>query len=133
MAATRRYGPEDVMRLIIEEVDDAREAYKLVTQLAPSLPFRSFDEFKKIGSIRFRGQQHPVEVFRDSLPRFEFPIEDERALVERIADLIAMTPNQGEQDPQDPTAERRRLRRIGVPSMTTAFPTGPQLSSRKPG
>lgn len=113
-----RQCKEDVLSLIMNEVDEAREAHELVKQLEPALPIKSFDDIKKAcgdkGTITFRGTAFKVGIFEEIMPKIAFPIEDTRTLVERVVQLIRMVPKFIANDPKNIENAKRHMRRLAM-------------------
>ena len=84
------------LRLIIEEVDAAREVHQLFQQLQKALPIKKFDDFKKAaddkGNLHFRDASVKYTFFQNYIPEFLFPIEDEKALITRLAQFVKLMP-----------------------------------------
>lgn len=107
----------ELMKLIIEELDDARDLYELAQQLLPHLPIRSFDELAKVNDgrpMRFRDATFDVESLRPHIPGVVFPIMDAAGLVERLGHIIRMTPPDLGVDLSTEAGMRRQMRRGGA-------------------
>lgn len=118
-----RQSREEVLRLIVEEVDAARDTYELVSQLEHALPIRSFEDLRKAagekGELRFRGTTFNVAEVEGLLPPWAFPVEDLRALVERVAHAVRLTPPDFAVDRTNPDFVSRQMRRQlfgGIPN-----------------
>jgi hypothetical protein len=101
------------MRLVIEEVDQARDIFQLAEQLIPLLPIRSMDELIKAVAgkqLRFRDTDFDVATLAGHVPSIAFPVEDPRALVERLGHVIRMVPPAMGVDLESEEGIRRRLR-----------------------
>ncbi len=102
------------MRLVIDEVDDARDILQLAEQLAGFLPIRSMDHLMKETEgkeLRFRNATFTVDSMAAHIPSIAFPIDDVKGLVERLGHLIRMTPPALGVDLESPDGIRRRLRK----------------------
>uniref|UniRef100_Q01Z12 Uncharacterized protein n=1 Tax=Solibacter usitatus (strain Ellin6076) TaxID=234267 RepID=Q01Z12_SOLUE len=86
-----------LLQMIVDEVDAARDTLELVSQLQRELPLRRFDDVRRAlgpeGLLHFRGQKYPVGWFENAVPSVLFPIEDVRALVERMANVVRLIPD----------------------------------------
>lgn len=102
------------MRLVIEEVDQARDIYQLAQQLAPFLPIRSVEELMKAAGekeLRFRDSDFTIdERMAAHLPKIIFPVEDASSLVERLGHVVRMVPPAMGVDLDSSEGIRRRLR-----------------------
>jgi hypothetical protein len=111
---SQKYDPE-LLHLIVGEVDEARETLELVNQLQKELPIRRFDDIRRAvgpdGTIRFRGVAFPIRLFEDRIPKIVYPIEDVRALVERVVELVRMVPKFVANDPRNPENLKRQMGR----------------------
>lgn len=113
MAKESQSSPDaEFMRLIVEEVDEARETMELVSQLAPRLPIKSAKELVGEGVIRFRGEDYDVKNFAAMVPAFVFPIDSKEKLVQLAAMAARMAPPQVEFDHDDPETAKRLMLRI---------------------
>lgn len=103
----------DLERLIIDEVDEARETYELVEQLIPALPIKHFGDLRDAtaGEIRFRGNPFDIGVFEDLLPDVLFPIDDVEKLVQLAYQAVQAAPPHITYDLEDPANARREMRR----------------------
>jgi hypothetical protein len=112
--AREQVSDQELMRLVIEEVDQARDIYQLAQQLAPFLPIRSVDELIKATGekeFRFRDSDFVIdEAVGANLPRIIFPVEDVSSLVERLGHVVRMVPPALGVDLESPEGIRRRLR-----------------------
>ncbi len=110
----------DLYRLIVEEVDEARETLELVGQLREGLPIKSFEDLRaasREGTLELRGERHPVDQFEDYLPAFVFPIDDLPTLVSRVALFLKAVPDSfGRDDPRRAKGDLRRLGMLGLPN-----------------
>jgi hypothetical protein len=115
----------ELLRLIVEEVDEAREVYELAAQLAAALPIKSFDDIIKTmgdrGSIKFRGKELEVTQFADMVPATFFPIEDRQTLVALVYQAVKLAPRTHQYADSDPANARRRLRRLGLLGLPTGL------------
>lgn len=107
-------GSAEMLRLIVEEVDGARDILQLVRQLEPALPIRSFKDLRRLtkdgGAIQFRSVEIDLDFYEGFMPDYAFPIEDLRGLVARVAQLIRMLPPDLGKDPNDPENMRRMMK-----------------------
>ncbi len=109
-------GQAELLRLIVEEVDEAHDILTLAEQLHPLLPVKSFNELvRKAGGkpMRFRDTEFDLETLRSHLPNLLFPVEDTKALVERIGHIVRALPDGFGVDAHSEGGERRRLRARG--------------------
>ena len=70
------YSREELLALVVDEVDDARDVYQLAEQLAPHLPIKSLDELVRATDgrqLRFRDAPFEVESVRPPAARHRFP------------------------------------------------------------
>lgn len=120
-----KQGRNDILKLIVEEVDEARETYELVMQLKAGLPIRSFDDIRKScadhKTIKFRGNVFDLDTFEDRMPSFIFPIDDIRKLIELVYVAVESAPRTIEYDMEVPENAKRRIRRQQLQSL---IPTG---------
>jgi hypothetical protein len=110
---------DDLLKLIIEEVDEARDIHALAVQLLPHLPIRSFDELVKATAgkeMRFRDMAFDVESLRDHIPSIAFPVQDAAGLVERLGHIVRVAPPHLGVDVTTPAGARRQMRFMGVVS-----------------
>jgi hypothetical protein len=101
------------MRMVIEEVDQARDIYQLAEQLMEFLPLRSMDELIKATDgkqLRFRDSGFDVASLAPHIPSIAFPVQDIRGLVERLGHVVRMAPPALGVDLESPEGIRRRLR-----------------------
>jgi hypothetical protein len=123
-------GQDDVLRLIIEEIDGARDVLQLVRQLEPALPIRSFKDLRQAandqGQIRFRDVQIDLDFFEGMMPEYVFPIEDVRGLVARVAQLVRLIPPHMGRDPTSQENMRRMLKQLPAlgPGLANTFTRG---------
>jgi hypothetical protein len=115
----------DLLRLIVDEVDEAREVYEVSEQLAGALPIRSFDDIAKAvgaeGSITFRGNVLDIRQFAALVPATLFPIEDPQTLVALVYQAVKMAPRTIQYAESDPHSAQRRLRRLGLFGMPSGL------------
>lgn len=140
MTARDNVSEAELCRLIIEEVDQARDVYDLTLQLAPLLPIGSFEELVKAQEgrpMRFRDVEFDVESLAGYIPNVVFPVQDLRGLVERLGHLIRLVPDFLGVDTASEAGARRQLRSagsiapgIGMMSqqMVTASTLGPGMT-----
>lgn len=117
--STATASPE-LLKVIIEEVDEAREVLELAQQLAPALPLRSFEDVHKAvdkGKIIFRGNEFNVRAFTALVPTLFFPIDDLQKLVALLYETVRLAPTTVAYNPNDPSHAARRLRRLGIVGM----------------
>lgn len=110
------YSREELLALVVDEVDDARDVYQLAEQLAPHLPIKSLDELVRATDgrqLRFRDAPFEVESVRPQLPGIAFPVEDLAGLVEKLGLLVRIVPPSLGVDFDGPDAARRQLHRDG--------------------
>lgn len=129
--AERREGTQELYRLIVEEVDQARDTFELVSQLHQGLPIMTFADIRRaLGgreTVTFRGHEFSLDPIEERLPEVALGINDLPTLVRRVATLVRMIPDSVGVDPSDPATARRALRRMeafgwppnGWPSKTT--------------
>lgn len=104
---------EELMRLVIDEVDQARDILQLAEQLSDFLPIRSMDELVKVTDgkeMRFRDATFTTDTLAAHIPSIAFPVDDVRGLVERLGYLVRMAPPALGVDLESPDGIRRRLR-----------------------
>ncbi len=104
---------EELMRLVIEEVDQARDIFQLAEQLSDFLPIRSMDELVKATDgkeMRFRDATFTADTLAAHIPSIAFPVDDVRGLVERLGYLVRMAPPALGVDMESSDGIRRRLR-----------------------
>ena len=131
MSAAER---ESIHRLIIDEIDQARDILQLVTQLERALPLKSVADLRKVanekGQVHFRDATFDIAEILEVIPDIAFPIEDVRALIERVAMLVSIVPDHLGVDINNPERVKRRLRRQllsgmqGVPLRASPGPGG---------
>ncbi len=108
---------QELLQLIVEEVDAARDILQLAEQLAPLLPIKSFDDLVRAeekGRMRFRDTPFDIESLRAHIPAIAFPIEDARGLVERLGYLVQIVPEHLGVDTTSREGMRRQMRRSGM-------------------
>jgi hypothetical protein len=107
----------DLLRAIVDEVDEAREVHELAQQLAHALPLKSFDEIGKAlgsqGMITFRGVPYKAADFVDVVPSVLFPIDSVEKLVTLLAATVRLAPRTLRRGPDD-AHQRAKLRRLGL-------------------
>lgn len=111
--ARSEVSAQELMRIVIDEVDQARDIYQLAEQLAGHLPIRSMDELVKAldgKQLRFRDTNFDVDSLASHIPSIAFPVDDPRGLVERIAHIVRMVPPAMGVDLESPDGIRRQLR-----------------------
>jgi hypothetical protein len=119
MAEKMDTGPkhQELLALIVEEVDPAREVLELASQLVHALPLRSFEDVVKAaggsGSLRFRGRSVGVHGFVEAVPEIIFPIDTEQKLVTLLYETVRRAPPWFRSE-SDTGAASRRLRRLGI-------------------
>lgn len=104
---------EELMRLVIDEVDQARDIYELAEQLSEFLPIRSMDELVKATEgkeLRFRDARFTADSMVGHIPSIAFPVDDVKGLVERLGHVVRMAPPALGVDLESPDGIRRRLR-----------------------
>ncbi|HZZ62896.1 MAG TPA: hypothetical protein VFE63_17325 [Roseiarcus sp.] len=110
-------GDRDLLRIIVEEVDEAREVHELARQLIHALPLRSMDDVAKAvgghGNITFRGVPYTVANFANVVPSVLFPIDSVEKLVTLLAATVRLAPRRLPRGPDDGYA-KSRLRRLGL-------------------
>jgi hypothetical protein len=124
---------DNVHRLIIDEIDQARDVLQLVTQLERALPLKSAADLRKVadekGHVQFRDGVFDIAEILEVIPDMAFPIEDVRSLVERVALLVSVVPEHLGVDINSPDRVKRRMRRQLVSGMKgvslRAGPGGP--------
>jgi hypothetical protein len=130
----------DLLRTIVEEVDEAREVYELAEQLERHLPLRTFDDVVKATGDRhavvFR--TNPIEVgqFAALVPATLFPIEDTTTLVALLYQAVRLAPSHIQYPESDVRNAKRRLRRMGLAGLPTGQigkAPGPLLHTRPHG
>ncbi len=117
MATRESRNDAELMRLVINEVDQARDLYELAQQIAPHLPISSFDELTKINDgkrLRFRDAEFDVESLRAFVPAVVFPVQDLEGLVERLGHVLRMVPPEMGVDVTTESGMRRQLRNTGA-------------------
>jgi hypothetical protein len=123
----------ELMKAIIDEVDEAREVLELAQQLAPALPLRSFEDLHKAvgqqGKIIFRGNAFNVRAFEALVPSLFFPIDDLPKLIALLYETVRLAPTTVTYSDKDPEHAKRRLRRLGIVGMLgkigqLGFPSG---------
>lgn len=128
---------QELLKLIVEEVDEAREVYELAQQLSPTMPLRSFDDIERaVGdskAVKFRGKAFGIKQFRELVPATLFPIEDHQTLVALLYQAVCIAPKHIQYDETDPRNAKRRLRRLGIMGLPTGLlgpAPGPVLYGR---
>lgn len=113
--ARREYAQEELLRIVVEEFDDARDAFHLASQLAPHLPIRSLDELVKAtgGTLQFRDVSFDPETLRTHIPEMAFPVDDLTGLVQRIGYLIRVVPPHLGVQTDSESGARRQLKYAG--------------------
>ncbi len=116
----------DLRDLVIDEVDDARDIYDLARQLAEYLPIESFEALVKATEgrmLKFRDAEFDVVSLEGLVPSIVFPVLSERALVERLGEMVRVAPAHLGVDIDSEGGARRLLRArgqiapgIGLPS-----------------
>lgn len=96
---------------IIEEVDAAREVYQLYHQMSKALPIREFDDLRKAcdkeGNLHFRDAKVNLSFFKNYVPDFIFPIEDEKGLIQRLAQFVKLMPEHLGYSTENPENQKR--------------------------
>jgi hypothetical protein len=113
--ARQDFSPDELLRLIVDEFDDARDAFNLAQQLAPFLPIRSMEELIKAsgGKLQFRDTAFDPETLRAHIPAVAFPVEDLPGLVQRIGYLMRVVPPHVGVDFNSASGASRRLKYAG--------------------
>ena len=104
---------EELLRFVVDEVDQARDIYQLASQLAPLLPISSFDELVRAEQktkLTFRDTPFDIESLRAHIPSIVFPVDDVRGLVERLGHLVRMVPPHLGVDTGTAEGARRQMR-----------------------
>ena len=113
-----RVSTAEMLKLIVEEVDEAREVQELVEQFHHALPLRSFDDAIKAvgqrGMIKFRGNAFDIRQFGALVPAILFPIDDAQKLVTLLYEVVRRAPKTIQYNETDPAAAKRHLRRLGI-------------------
>ena len=113
VARSERISREELMQMVIEEVDHARDIQQLAEQFVEFLPIRSMDELiKAVGDkeLQFRDTPFDVATLAAHIPSIAFPVEDARGLVERLGYIVRIAPPALGVDLESPEGIRRRLR-----------------------
>lgn len=101
----------EVLQMIVEEIDAAREVYQLFLQLEKALPIKSFEDIAKAadkeGILHFRDASTSFKFFESYVPSFIFPIENAKALIERLAQFVKLVPEDVGYDPSKPENLKR--------------------------
>lgn len=88
----------EILRMIVEEIEPAREVYQLFMQLRNALPIKNFKDLEKAadheGKLHFRDTAVGFRFFESYIPNFIFPIEDEKALIERLGQFVKIFPQE---------------------------------------
>jgi hypothetical protein len=113
--ARQDYSEAELLKLVVEEFDEARDAFQLASQLAPHLPIRSLEELVKAteGKLQFRDVVFDPASFETQIPEMAFPIVDLPGLVQRVGYLIRIVPPHLAVDPNSESGVRRRLKNVG--------------------
>jgi hypothetical protein len=120
MATEKRQSPSDsdLLKLVVEEVDEAREVYELAQQLLHALPLGSFNDIAAAvgnkGVITFRGHQFDVGTFRTLVPTLLFPIDSTQKLITLLNEAVRLAPASLRYNQKDPATAKRRARRLGL-------------------
>lgn len=108
----------DLLRLVVEEVDEAREVRELAQQLIHALPLRSFDDVVGAagtkGIIKFRGHEFHVGKFRPLVPSLLFPIDTPQKLIALLYETVRLAPGTIRYNSTDPQTAKRQIRRLGL-------------------
>jgi hypothetical protein len=114
--AERKEDTQELYRLVVEEVDQARDTFELVSQLQRGLPIMTFDDIRRVlggrETVTFRGHEFSLDAIEAQLPEVALGINDLPALVRRVATLVRMVPDSIGLDPSDPATAKRALRRM---------------------
>lgn len=126
-----KQSKEDILQLLVEEVDEARETHELVMQLKEALPIRSFHDIitacsKNEGDIIFRGKPFDVSLFEEVIPSIIFPIEDIRTLIELVyIVVIRLAPKYITYNLEIPENAKRHVRRSQMKMLIPSGAIGP--------
>jgi hypothetical protein len=114
----RHESHHDLLAVVVEEVDEAREVLELAQQLVHALPLRSFEDVVKAvgtkGTINFRGSPRPVQNFAEHVPGILFPIDSVQKLVTLLYETVRLAPAWIKYNDNDPAYAKRKLRRMGI-------------------
>jgi len=87
---------DETLQVIVENVPQSKEVLQLYRQLRQSLPILNFEKLENSGDlngmIEFRDLRIPIELLKDFIPAFIFPINDEKTLIERLSHLVQVIP-----------------------------------------
>lgn len=109
---------------ILNEVDEAREVFRIGRQLVGIMPIKGFDQLRKLGAIEFRGYKYGMAQFADLIPKTVFPIEDAQKLVLLLQQAVRIAPPPSAEDMEDDEMSARLLRRMSI-GMTSGGRIGP--------
>jgi hypothetical protein len=127
---------DDLLKIIVNEVDEAREVLELAQQFAHAIPLRSFKDVVKAlgdrGVIAFRGREFQVGPFGAHVPSFLFPIDSVKKLVTVLYEAVRRAPKHIRYSDKDPRYAKISLYRntvLGLP-VETADPPRPGSPAR---
>jgi hypothetical protein len=118
-AKAEHYGDEhELVAIVVEEVDEAREVLELARQLVHALPLHTFEDVVKAvgpkGTISFRGRHSAVANFAGVVPGVLFPIDSVHKLVTLLYETVRLAPPSITYSDSDPAHAKRKLRRLGL-------------------
>ena len=121
---TKPEKPEDaineheLLKLVVEEVDEAREVHELARQLLHAIPLQSFEDIVKAvgpkGTITFRGNPSTVQNFAAVVPGVLFPIDSVQKLLTLLYETVRLAPPWVRYRDDDVDHAKRKLRRLGI-------------------
>jgi len=125
----------ELLRLVVAEVDQARDALELVEQVADLVPINSYEELVEgvgnDGLIRFRGARFDLRAFEAMVPAVVFPVISLQQLVSLAAHVAALIPGTVGSALDDPERARLLMRRVSLRSATPTGRIGPTLSGAR--
>lgn len=116
---------ESILRMIVDQHEQAHDALALVEQFLEHLPIRNFDELKAVvakrpsdkkDTVTFRGKNFHIQSF-DGIPKEFFPISDLETLVERALQISRMVPGHIGLEDNETEQIKRSVRRSPFPQM----------------
>jgi hypothetical protein len=116
--AEHTHEHHELLAIVLEEVDEAREVLELAQQLVHALPLKSFEDVIRAlgtdGMIKFRGNPRPARNFAEYVPGILFPIDSTQKLVTILYETVRLAPPFIKYNERDPNYAKRKLRRMGI-------------------
>lgn len=134
MAQQKISKNDEITRLVLEEVDEARETLELVSQLVSALPLKGMADVAKAmnGKITFRGNTFAVEAFVGLVPEILFPIDDPEKLVRLAYQVVLAAPSTITYDMEDPVIAKREMQRAVLRRLVSDGGLGPMRRGYSP-